>query len=103
VSASINSPALANGVVYIAAQNSLDALDALTGDLLWSYSVNGHNGSSAAVTNGMIYLNSLLNIYVFGLPGTPSGTVLNSHPPDSKILRPNLELRPLSFAKVPVE
>ena len=74
VSASINSPALANGVVYIATQNSMDALDALTGDFLWGHSISGHNGSSAAVTNGTIYLNSLLNIYVFGLPGAGSGT-----------------------------
>ena len=58
-----SSPAVANGVVYIATQstsnssdNSLYALNAGTGALLWSYAISGTTGAaSPAVANGMVY------------------------------------------------
>ena len=50
-----SSPAVANGVVYSATY----ALDASTGDLLWSYTAAGNYvSSSPAVANGVVYVGS---------------------------------------------
>jgi outer membrane protein assembly factor BamB len=53
-----NSAAVANGVVYIGSfDNSLRAINARTGAVLWSYAVtDGFVDSSPAVANGVVYI-----------------------------------------------
>jgi outer membrane protein assembly factor BamB len=68
-----SSPAVANGVVYIAYYNSttLYALNATTGAPLWSYTLDSSSTirSSPAVANGMMYIgDDDFNFYAFGLP-----------------------------------
>jgi uncharacterized repeat protein (TIGR01451 family) len=58
-----SSPAAANGVVYVTAAGgaNVDALDAGTGTLLWTYTVPGQSSnivSSPAVANGLVYFGS---------------------------------------------
>jgi outer membrane protein assembly factor BamB len=65
-----SSPAVANGVVYGASYNSRAwALDARSGDELWSYDTGpgGYVDSSPAVVNGVVYLGSCNGIYAFSL------------------------------------
>jgi len=50
-----DSPAIANGVVYITG-GAVYALDAYTGAELWSYSPGGPVASSPAVANGVVYV-----------------------------------------------
>ncbi len=51
-----SSPAIANGVVYVAAGYGLFALNVATGALLWSYSTEDYaSSSSPAVANGVVY------------------------------------------------
>jgi glucose dehydrogenase len=51
------SPAVTNGVVYVAAGN-LYALNAATGSLLWSFDAGDNLLSSPAVANGVVYFGS---------------------------------------------
>ena len=56
------SPVVANGVVYIGSPDSeaiVYALDASTGEKLWSYQANVGLADSVAVENGMVYVGSL--------------------------------------------
>ncbi|HJT56741.1 MAG TPA: PQQ-binding-like beta-propeller repeat protein [Ktedonobacteraceae bacterium] len=69
------SPAVANGVVYINA-DQLYALDARTGSQLWSFP---KTGSSPAVANGVVYMGS---DQLYALDAT-TGTQLWSYPIDS--------------------
>ena len=65
-----DSPALANGVVYVATYNWIVyALNARTGTQLWSYFIDGGAVSpSPAVANGVVYVGSTnFNFYAFGL------------------------------------
>ncbi len=63
-------PAVANGVVYIAAQNGhFYALNAATGAVLWQYPFSNAGGSGPAVANGIVYIGSFdQNLYAFHLP-----------------------------------
>jgi len=57
----ISSPAVDNGIVYVAscgAGNTVYALDAKTGTLLWSYATGDGIQASFAVTNGVVYVAS---------------------------------------------
>lgn len=52
-----SSPAVVNGVIYVGADNdSVYALNANTGDQLWSYYTGGDQTSSPAVANGVVYV-----------------------------------------------
>lgn len=67
-----SSPALYNGIVYIVSNvnnDTLFALRAKSGKLLWSFPIPGagNNYSSPAVSNGIVY--------VWGLCGCANGTV----------------------------
>jgi outer membrane protein assembly factor BamB len=54
-----SSPAVANGVVYIGSfDGNVYALDAVTGDQLWSYTTGDEVLSSPAVANGVVYIGS---------------------------------------------
>jgi outer membrane protein assembly factor BamB len=47
----------------------LYALNASTGDVLWSYTTGGWVDSSPVVVNGVVYVGSFDgNVYAFGLP-----------------------------------
>ena len=55
-----SSPAVANGVVYVGSNDdSIYALNASTGTLLWSYSAGESVSSSPAVADGVVYVGSL--------------------------------------------
>jgi len=56
-----SSPAVVSGVVYFgtdAPDNSLYALDAATGALVWKYTTGSNVFSSPAVANGVVYVGS---------------------------------------------
>jgi outer membrane protein assembly factor BamB len=54
-----SSPAVANGLIYVGSlDDTLYALDAVTGALKWSYKMGGYIDSSPAVTNGVVYVGS---------------------------------------------
>ena len=54
-----SSPAVANGVVYVNSyDNSVYALNAKTGGLLWKYTTGLGSESSPAVANGVVYIGS---------------------------------------------
>ena len=64
-----SSPAIANGVVYIATLGGLImALNATTGQTLWSYQTNGQAFNSPVVVNGWLYCGSNSGyLYAFSL------------------------------------
>src|SRR5258708_3200267 len=68
----LNSPLVANGVVYDASysDDKLFALNARTGKLLWSYAVGGpYLDNSPALANGMLYIGANDHkVYAFSLP-----------------------------------
>jgi eukaryotic-like serine/threonine-protein kinase len=54
-----NSPAVANGILYISCASDLFyALDAETGDFIWSYPTGGGSLSTPVVSSGIVYLGS---------------------------------------------
>jgi outer membrane protein assembly factor BamB len=61
------SPAVANGIVYVGADSGeLDALDARTGTLRWSFGVGPTyvpGGSTPAVANGVVYVAGAGGVY----------------------------------------
>jgi eukaryotic-like serine/threonine-protein kinase len=62
---SVNSnPVVANGMVYVGgADNSMYALNANTGDVVWKFFTGGYEYSSAAVANGVVYAVGSNNLY----------------------------------------
>jgi outer membrane protein assembly factor BamB len=71
------SPAVANGVVYLSADDSVNgngtlyALNADTGAKLWSYQTGTNSIGDPVVVNGVVYVttnNGAATIYAFGLP-----------------------------------
>ncbi|MFZ0800165.1 MAG: PQQ-binding-like beta-propeller repeat protein, partial [Terriglobales bacterium] len=63
-----SSPAVANGVVYVGSTDTnLYALDARTGNKLWSYSPDGALGFSPSVVNGVVYMPTNGYVYAFSL------------------------------------
>jgi outer membrane protein assembly factor BamB len=61
-------PTVADGVVYVGAQDSvLYALDAITGDTLWSFSTApGGIRTQPAVSNGVVYFGNMAG-YLYAL------------------------------------
>jgi uncharacterized repeat protein (TIGR01451 family) len=53
-----SSPAVVNGVVYVGCGNSLCALNASTGAVLWTFATGNTVDSSPAVANGVVYIGS---------------------------------------------
>jgi outer membrane protein assembly factor BamB len=68
----VSSPAVANGIVYIGANDgNLYALNATTGAVLWSFQTEGGPVVSApAFANGMVYVGSINNNEMFALNAT---------------------------------
>jgi outer membrane protein assembly factor BamB len=89
-----NSPALANGVLYVAVNIAsgcnLEALDAATGKRLWQYNLTC-TVQDPSVADGRVYAGSG-SIYAFGLPSGGSDE-LSSKPPGLKMLIPDPQLR----------
>ncbi len=57
------SPAVANGVVYIASLGAtVYALDAISGKVKWSFQIDDNVDASPTVANGMLYIGSLCNL-----------------------------------------
>jgi outer membrane protein assembly factor BamB len=53
---STNAPFIANGVLYAASPNMIQAIDPATGNLLWSAPIGGHHWSSPIMMNGIVYM-----------------------------------------------
>ncbi len=54
-----SSPAVANGIVYIASlDGNVYAINAKTGVEIWSYSIGSQTFSSPAVANNLVYIGS---------------------------------------------
>ena len=55
-----SSPAVADGKVYLGSwDDKFYCLDAVTGSLIWSYTIGGHiDDSSPAVFEGRVYIGS---------------------------------------------
>jgi len=70
---SVSSPAVADGKVYFGLDNSyVYALDAFTGDLVWSYKTEGAVQSSPAISDGLLFVGSSDgNLYAIGTPAIP--------------------------------
>ena len=64
---------MANGVVYIGSHDdSIYALDAMTGERLWSYATQDKITDAPAVLDGVLYTGSFDdNLYAFSLPSHP--------------------------------
>jgi outer membrane protein assembly factor BamB len=84
----VSSPAVANGVVYVASNDgTLDALNASTGAKLWDFATGDSTGASPAVANGVVYVGSTDN-NVYALNASTgaklwtfnTGGILNSSP-----------------------
>jgi outer membrane protein assembly factor BamB len=78
---SVSSPAVADGKVYFGLDNGyVYALDALTGDIIWSYKTEGSVQSSPAISDGLLYVGSNDgNLYAIGtlvIPEFPSWTLM---------------------------
>ncbi|MDH5690131.1 MAG: PQQ-binding-like beta-propeller repeat protein [Candidatus Bathyarchaeota archaeon] len=67
---SVSSPAVADGKVYFGLDNNyVYALDAFTGDLIWSYKTEGAVQSSPAISDGLLFVGSSDgNLYAIGTP-----------------------------------
>ena len=64
------SPIIANGVVYVNSRNSLFALDASTGAILWRAGVYTNGFASPAVSDGIVFIGSTDgNLYAFSANG----------------------------------
>jgi outer membrane protein assembly factor BamB len=67
-------PTIINNTVYVGNGNTIDAINATTGALLWNYTTGGEVNSSPVVTNGAVYVGSDDgSIYAFN---AKSGTLL---------------------------
>ena len=67
---SVSSPAVADEKVYFGLDNNyVYALDAFTGDLIWSYKTEGAVQSSPAISDGLLFVGSSDgNLYAIGTP-----------------------------------
>jgi outer membrane protein assembly factor BamB len=78
---SVSSPVVADGKVYFGLDNGyVYALDALTGDIVWSYKTEGDVQSSPAISDGLLFVGSNDgNLYAIGthvIPEFPSWTLM---------------------------
>ena len=80
-----SSPAVANGVVYVGSVfGTMYALDANSGNVLWSYVPQGGSvNSSPAVVNGVVYVGAD-NFYVYALDAA-TGNVIWRYRTDSAV------------------
>jgi outer membrane protein assembly factor BamB len=68
---------VANGLVFLAATNSLVALDAQTGNVVWSAhnaggTIGGVHWQSPIVVNGTVFVSDeRAKLYAYGLSGYP--------------------------------
>ena len=87
----VNSPAVANGAIYVGSGDYLYVLDASTGALLWNYTTGGVVETVPAVVNGMVYIASDDgNVYAFGLPNQQMlGEFSARERPDPAPLKPD--------------
>ncbi len=75
-----SSPLVANGVVYEAGDNRLQALDPLTGKRLWQDTrIHNIHWSSPVVANGILYIsdwqeNHFSRLLAYALPGVAAGS-----------------------------
>jgi outer membrane protein assembly factor BamB len=77
VSATYNSPAVANGIVYVGCGgNTFYALDAQTGETIWTYETGSSGGSAPTVADGIVYVGSLTK-GVFALNATNGALIWN--------------------------
>jgi outer membrane protein assembly factor BamB len=84
---------VANGVVYVGSDDhKMYALDASTGNELWSYNTGDEVTSSPAVVNGELYFGSGDgNIYAFDLTANATNHAVAR--PSASRLKPNRGLR----------
>jgi outer membrane protein assembly factor BamB len=62
------SPVVANGVVFIAGDDNVRALDARNGGVLWTQPIGGIHWQSPTVVNGMVYISDESSkLVAFGL------------------------------------
>jgi outer membrane protein assembly factor BamB len=92
-------PALANGVVYVGSGVNGDflAIDAATGNTLWSGLTDGLDDfSSAAVSNGAVFIGGGKRLFAFALNGGNNAVYKHRHtrPPSFASLYPNFRLKP---------
>ena len=92
-------PAIANGMVYVGSglNGEFLALDATTGNTLWSGLTDvSFNSSSAAVSNGAIFIGGDKRLFAFALNGGNNAVYKRKHtpPPSFASLHPNLRLKP---------
>jgi outer membrane protein assembly factor BamB len=78
---SVSSPAVADGKVYFGLDNGyVYALDAFTGEVVWSYKTEGAVQSSPAISDGLLFVGSDDgNLYAIGtcvIPEFPSWTLM---------------------------
>ena len=72
-----NSPAVANGILYISCNSDLFyALDAETGTPIWNYTISPSSLSTPAVSNGIVYIGSGHN-GVFALNANTGAKIWN--------------------------
>jgi outer membrane protein assembly factor BamB len=82
--------AVANGVVYLGAENSnIYAFNAATGQTLWTAATDYPVESGLVVANGILYAASPDTLYAFGLPAAAPPA-----PPDPATLKPGPHLAP---------
>lgn len=80
-------PAVANGVVYFAADYTVYALDAQDGILLWSYDTGGVY-SPPVVVNGVLYVGTEVSgLWAFGLKGRGSAETDSPKAPSAGVVQ----------------
>jgi outer membrane protein assembly factor BamB len=88
----VSSPAVANGVVYATStDDTVYALNATTGALLWSYVTSTQIVGSPIVVNGHLYATDENTLYAFNSPS--AGTSASAGKPDLNQLHPDFSLR----------
>ena len=68
----------ADGVVYATAGQSVDALNASTGALLWTFATRDNSGSSPAVANGVVYVGANFGT-LYALDATSGAQLWSAH------------------------
>ena len=81
-----SSPAVANGIVYVGADdNNLYALNASAGTTIWTYGTTGLVDSSPAIANGVVYVGSEDDsVYAFGAITVSQPPPINHQSPSSQ-------------------
>ena len=78
LSSTNNSPAVANGIVYVGCGgNTFSALDAQTGATIWTYQTGPSDGSAPTVAGGIVYVGTLTK-GVFALNATNGALIWNN-------------------------